>query len=139
MSYLLDTHAVTEPSRPVPDVGLLSWMRRQDEADLFVSVVTFGELRRGAVLLPSGPKRGRFERAHRQALRWYASTILELDLKVFVVWGELSARHRLAGVAPGMSDELIAATALVHDLTVVTRNAADFQHAGCRVLSPWTA
>ena len=138
MTYLLDTNAVSEPSRPSPDPGLMSWARAQDEADLFVSVVTFGELRRGAVLLPQGPKRARLERAHKQALRWYARTLLELDLETLIAWGELSARCRAEGVAPGMNDELIAATALVHDLTVVTRNTADFEQAGCRVLSPWS-
>lgn len=138
MTYLLDTNVISEPSRPRPDPRFMTWLRGQDEAELFVSVVTFGELRRGAGLLPSSQQRRRVEKAHREALRFYARTLLPADLDVLIVWGELSARNRLAGRAPGMADELIGATALVHDLILVTRNTGHFEHLGCRVRSPWT-
>jgi predicted nucleic acid-binding protein len=138
VSFLLDTNVLREPSRPKPDPGLEAWFRSRDEADLHVSVVSFGELRRGAALLPLGPKRSRIEKAHREALRFFARNLLDADLDVLIAWGELSARLKLIGVSPGMADELIGATALVHNLTLVTRNTRHFQHVGCRVFSPWT-
>lgn len=112
----------------------MAWLGARDEAELFVSVITFGELRRGAALLLQGRQRSRVEKAHREALRWYAG----LGLDVMIAWGELSALNSLSGRRPGMADELIAATALVHDLTVVTRNTAHFEQPGCRLLCPWT-
>jgi len=139
MSFLLDTNALSEISRKSPDSGFLTWYDATDDGLLFASAVTFGELRRGAALLQPGAKRTHVESHHRVAVTAYARRVISADLPVMVRWGELSADNRRNGRAPGMADEIIAATALVHELTVVTRNIADFQHAGCRVLSPWTA
>jgi predicted nucleic acid-binding protein len=100
--------------------------------------VTLGELRRGAALLPAGARRTHLEATHKAIRRQFELQIIPIDRIVALAWGELTASHWRTGRKPSMSDELIAATALVHDLIVVTRNVADFEAAGCKLLSPWS-
>ena len=138
MSFLLDTNAISEPGRPRPDQGFVDWFDQIEEAAIHLSVVTLGELRHGLALLPDSARRRRLEQLHLAIMRRYEDQILTVDLGVALTWGELAARHRRLGRRPSVSDELIAATALVHNLTVVTRNVADFEPSGCRVLSPWS-
>lgn len=138
MSYLLDTNAISEPGRPRPDQGFVDWFDQIEEAEIHLSVVTLGELRHGLALLPSGERKVRLEQLHLAIMRRYEAQILPVDLRVALTWGELAAQHRRLGRRPSVTDELIAATALVHNLTVVTRNISDFEPSGCRLLSPWT-
>ena len=138
MRFLLDTNAVSEPARPQPDAGYAAWFADAPEADLFISVITLGELRRGVALLPDGARRRRYESVNRELLVWFGDRVLSIDPDVAIVWGDLSARHRSLGRRPALADELVAATALAHDLVVVTRNVADFEHSGCKLLCPWT-
>ena len=139
MSFLLDTNAISEPGRLRPDAAFTRWFDALAEEDLFLSAVTVGELRRGACLLPVGARRTALENTHNAILRRLGARVLPVDSAVALVWGELSASHRRLGRTPSVSDELIAATALTWDLTVVTRNTADFGASGCKVLSPWSA
>lgn len=106
---------------------------------MFVSVITLGELRRGAMLLPEGARRSRYEAVHRQLMDWFSERVLVVDREIGLAWGELSARMKRAGRDLGMADQLLAATALTHDLTVVTRNVRDFRETGCKLLCPWAA
>jgi predicted nucleic acid-binding protein len=138
LSYLLDTNAISEPGRPRPDQGFVKWFDQIDEADVHLSVVTLGELRHGLALLPNGPRKRHLEQLHLAIMRRHETQILPVDLGVALTWGELAARHRRQGRRPSVSDELIAATALVHNLTVVTRNVSDFEPSGCRLISPWS-
>jgi predicted nucleic acid-binding protein len=138
LTFLLDTNAISEPGRPRPDPGFLNWFDEADEAAIFLSVVTFGELRQGVALLADGPRRHHLEGLHIAIMRRFEAQILPVDLNVALVWGELAARHRSLGRRPSVTDELIAATALVHDLIVVTRNVPDFEASGCRLVCPWS-
>jgi predicted nucleic acid-binding protein len=138
LTYLLDTNAISEPTKARPDAGYAAWFATVDSSALFASVITLGELRRGVALLPDGSRRDGYEGVHRELFAWFGDRILPIDAEVALVWGELSARHKGMGRPQAMADELIAATALVHQLTVVTRNRADFEHSGCQLLSPWT-
>ncbi len=136
--FLLDTNAVSEPGRPRPDAGFERWFNSIDEADVYLSVVTLGELRLGLALLPDGARRRHLARLHAAIARRFELQILGVDQPIALAWGDLAAMHRRLGRRPSVTDELIAATAIVHDLTVVTRNVEDFEHSGCRVLSPWS-
>jgi predicted nucleic acid-binding protein len=139
LTFLLDTNAISEPGRTQPNRGFTDWFDAAPEAELFLSVVTLGELRRGAALLPPSARRADLEATHQAILRQFELQVIPVDRTVALAWGELTARHWRAGRRPSMSDELIAATALVHDLIVVTRNVADFEAAGCKLLSPWSS
>lgn len=138
MSYLLDTNAVSEPGRKAPDPDFMSWWRDVAPGELFISVITIGEIRRGVASLPEADeRRRRLERFSTNFRLRFAGQLLAVDERVADCWGELGARLRADGRVIGAIDELIAATALAHDLTIVTRNRRHFEASGCRLLSPW--
>jgi predicted nucleic acid-binding protein len=139
LKCLLDTNAVSEPTRISPDLDYMRWFGNAEESDLFVSVITLGELRRGAALMPEGARRIRYETVHRQLMDWFADRVFAVDREIALVWGELSARLRRIGRDLPLADQLLAATALTHGLTVVTRNVRHFEPTGCKLLCPWSA
>ena len=137
--FLLDTNAISEPKRVRPDAGLLAWLGEQLLSDLHLSVLTVGELRRGVVRLEPGRRRDDLDFWLGELILRYEARILPVDLDVTERWASMAEANRAAGFASDMTDELIAATAHVHGLTIVTRNVRHFEHSGCRVLSPWSA
>lgn len=137
--FLLDTNAISEPKRPHPNAGLIAWLRDQLPSDLHLSVITVGELRRGIVRLEHGRRRDDLDFWLADMILRYADRILPIDLAVTERWATMAEANRAAGRASDITDELIAATAHVHGLTIVTRNVRHFEHSGCRVLSPWGA
>ena len=138
MRYLLDTNAFSEILRRSPDPTFISWFRATNEDDLFVSVLTIGELVRGAELLGAGQRRDEIEYAVAKLLLDYSDRILEIDLAVAKTWATLSARYRRRGVAVGSVDELLAASAIENNCCIVTRNVRHFEHSGCDLLTPWS-
>lgn len=137
--FLLDTNVISEPKRAQPDQGVIAWLNAQLLSDLHLSVITVGELRRGIVRLEPGRRRDDLDFWLEDMILRYGERILPVDLDVTERWASLAEANRAAGRPSEMSDELIAATAHVHGLTVVTRNVRHFEHSGCRVLSPWGA
>ena len=138
MSFLLDTNGVSETFKRAPNIGFSNWLRERDDKSLWISVLTIGELLYGMLVLPAGPRREGLQAWITQIQLAYAPRTLGVDASVASVWAEVAARHRAALRTVSAADELIAATAIVHDLTVVTRNVRDFQFSGCRLISPWT-
>jgi toxin FitB len=139
VSFLLDTNAVSEWTKPVPDRGLLEWLATVDEDRVYLSLITLAELRSGIERLAEGRRRARLEDwlEHDLPAR-FAGRILHFDVAVADAWGRLSARARAAGRPLGVMDAFIAATAQVAGLAVVTRNVADYTPAGLDVQNPWT-
>lgn len=136
--FLLDTNAISEPKRARPNPGLMRWLADQLLSDLHLSVITVGELRRGIVRLEPGRRRDDLDFWLSDLILRYDQRILPIDLDVTERWASLAESHRAAGRASEMTDELIAATAHVHGLAIVTRNVRHFEHSGCRLLSPWS-
>jgi toxin FitB len=138
MSYLLDTNAISEWVKPRPDPGIILWLDEVDEDRTYLSVITVGELRKGIDRLAGGRRRDRLDRWLNGGLRVrFGDRILPVDVAVADEWGRLLARAENAGTALGGIDALIAATAIVHHLQVVTRNADHFRPAGVDVICPW--
>jgi len=143
LRFLLDTNAISELGKPRPDPGFMAWHDQQAEtADrqegIFLSVLLLGEMDRGILTLPESPKRAELSKRRDLILSVYRKRILPVDVDVARRWGAVSDAHRRQGLTPGVIDELIAATALAYDLTLVTRNVRHFEHSGCRLLSPWS-
>lgn len=138
MSHLLDTCVLCEPTRVKPSPRVLAWLREQPEESLFLSVLTLGEIRKGAALLPAGPKRRALERwLERDLPERFSGRILAVDAGAVDLWGRMIARAESNGRPLPTLDSLLAATALTHGLTLVTRNTADFAATGAELLDPW--
>jgi len=139
VSFLLDTNVVSEWVKPRPEAGVVAWLADVDEDRVFISVVTLGELRHGIEGLPPGRRRSRLDDwlRHDLPLR-FEGRVLPIDIAVADAWGTIVARRDRAGRPIGSMDGLIAATAEVHALTLVTRNAPDFRSSVKTVFNPWT-
>lgn len=137
--FLLDTSAISEPGRPRPDPGYMAWFDSTPEPLQFTSVMTLGELRRGTEAMEPGKRRAELEAVQAVLLLTQRSQILPVTIAVGQAWADLALVNKRAGRKVGVVDELIAATASVEGMTVVTRNVRHFEHSGCRVLSPWSA
>jgi predicted nucleic acid-binding protein len=136
--FLLDTNVVSELKRARADANVIRWLSDQLLSDLHISVITVGELRRGIVRLEPGRRRDDLDFWLEDMILRYDQRILPVDLAVTERWATLAELNRAAGRTSEMTDELIAATAHVHGLNIVTRNVRHFEHSGCRVLSPWS-
>lgn len=139
MSFLLDTCFVSELVKPRRDPGVLEWLERQDEESLFLSSITLGELEKGLAKIGDEVRRRRLRRQLEvEILSRFQERMLETDVAVWRRWGQLcGAAERTGKPLPGL-DALLAATAQVHGLTVVTRNEAHFVTANVATFNPWT-
>lgn len=137
MRFLLDTCVVSALRRPDENVSLARWISGVDETDLFLSVITIGELEKGVSLLPEGKRKSAVDDwVRRIVAARFGDRILPIDLAVAARWGELVAAREKKGKPLPILDAVIAATAGVFDCTVVTRNTRDFADCGVRLLNP---
>lgn len=138
MNLLLDTNVLSEVRRPAPSPKVLAWLDTIDEDRAFISVASIAELRRGIALLDDGRRRTALAAwlAHDLPAR-FAGRILPIDHAVAERWGDLMAQSRRTGVALSVMDGFFAASALVSNLTLVTRNVKDFTALGVPLHNPW--
>lgn len=134
MRYVVDANVLSEPTKSAPDPGVVDWLRR-NEREIVVDPVILGEVRFGILLLPKGKRRTRLE-------QWFDAGVRRLyclpwEAETGLRWAQLLARLRASGRAMPIKDSLIAATALVHDLAVATRNRHDFEGAGVKLVDPF--
>jgi len=134
--YLLDTNCVSELIKPRPEARVVEWVEAADESVLFLSVLTLGEIRKGVAALPQSKRRTRLETWLEVDLQArFAGRILPIDSGIADRWGSMAAESKRKGKSLPVIDGLLAATALHHNLTIVSRNAADFSNLP--VLDPW--
>jgi predicted nucleic acid-binding protein len=131
--FLLDTMTVSEMSKTIPDAGLTDWLSSVEWNDLYLSVISIAEIWQGIAALPNGQRRRALEAWFEFLPESFSGRILPVDFAVSIRYGELQARHDPLPVL----DTLIAATALVHRMTVITRNTKDLGRTGASVLDPW--
>jgi toxin FitB len=136
--YLLDTNCVSELVRIKPEPRVVAWMQAAEETLLYLSVLTLGEIRKGLAGLPQGKRRTSLETWLEIELgARFAGRILPIDVSVADRWGPLAASARREGRTLSAIAGLLAATALHHNLTVVSRNVSDFADTRVQVLNPW--
>lgn len=138
MAFLLDTCLVSELWKPKPNAGVVDWLEESVEDELFMSVLSIGEIRRGIDRLPPGKKRERLNRDLVTLRSRFSSRVLPISDVVADRWGALSADATRAGKQVHVVDGLLAATALVVGLTIVTRNVSDFAPTSVPIVDPWT-
>ena len=137
--FLLDTNVPSELTRAQSNPGVEAWLNAADDEQLFLSVISLGEMIKGVTLLPQSRRRDELRRWIEQTLRpWFDGRILPVSEEVAERWGVLAAECQLKGRGLSMADGLIAATALEHDLTVVTHNVRDFADLGVPLLDPYS-
>ncbi|HEV7486440.1 MAG TPA: PIN domain-containing protein [Thermoanaerobaculia bacterium] len=134
MRYLVDANVLSEPTKSEPDKGVVRWLRHF-QREIAVDPIILGEVRFGILLLPRGKRRAGLD-------EWFHGAVQHIfcvpwDSDTALRWAELVASLRASGTAMPIKDSLIAATALVHGLIVVTRNGADFEKAGVEIINPF--
>jgi predicted nucleic acid-binding protein len=137
MKFLLDTCIVSALRKPGDNASLVEWISGVDEADLYLSVVTIGELEKGVCRLPASKKKDAVSEWVRHAVtNRFEDRVLPIDAAVAACWGDLLGVREKKGKTMPILDAFIAATAVVFDCTVVTRNIKDFADCGVRLLNP---
>ena len=139
MSYLIDTCCISELVKKKPNPNVLKWFADQDELSMYLSVITFGELRKGIEKLPDSKKKKELNQWVKEDLNHrFKNRVLNINMEEVNRWGKILATAEKNGKPLPAIDSLIAATAQVHDLTVVTRNTQDMEGSGVEVINPWT-
>lgn len=134
MTFLLDTNVISEARRKAPDARVLTWLRQADPASLYISVLSLGEIVKGAeALARRDPAAARPLREWLVVLRLhYADRLIGIDGSIVETWGRIASTRPLPVI-----DGLLAATAVVRGMIFVTRNTSDIADTGAATLNPW--
>ena len=134
MSYLVDTNVLSELRRKQPQPEVVAWFTQRPRQTLYLSVLTLGEIRKGIERLEAARQQPLLDWLEVELPNYFLGRLLAVDAQTADRWGRLlaSAGRQLPAV-----DSLLAATALQHDLTLVTRNTVDFAGTGVRLINPW--
>jgi len=136
--FLLDTNCISEVVRLKPDPRVMEWIEAAEESLLYLSVLTLGEIRKGLAALPQGKRRSRLETWLEVELQArFSGRILSIDAAVADRWGLLAASAKSKGKPLSAIDGLLAATAIHHNLTIVSRNVGDFENTQVPLVNPW--
>ena len=140
MKVLLDTCVISEFIARQPNPKVVAFLDSLDADDVYLSVITIGELIKGIEKLPDSRRKAALSTwLQEDVLTRFHGKILPLDTDVIVEWGMLTARAELAGKPIPAIDSLIAATVLSNKMTLVTRNVRDFEAAKIEIFDPWLA
>jgi toxin FitB len=138
MAYLLDTCTISEPLTRKPAASVLRWMDSVDRSETYLSVISIAEIVQGVAHQADEQTARRFDDwLNEELLPGFDGRILDVDLRVAERWGKLRGASMRIGRPLVLVDSMLAATALVHGLRIVTRNTRDFESLGVDVLNPW--
>ena len=139
MKYLLDTCVIEELIKIQPNPDVIAFVDSLEHEDIYLSAITVGEITKGIHLIGDPNRKRELEDWLRDFfLVRFDGHILSLDTEIFIRWGRLSADLERIGLPPAPSiDSLIAATALTHQMILVTMNEDDFNHTGLEIVNPW--
>ncbi len=139
MKYLLDTCVISEYVKKQPNYQVIEWVDRQNEPNLFISIITIAEIKKGIIRIEnSQPQR------YQKLTKWlntieqrFRGRILPLSNKILYIWAKICGDAEAQGKKIPIMDSLIMATAYDYNLTIVTRNINDFKYSDTKVFSPW--
>lgn len=135
---LVDTNVISEPLRKAPDRRVIAWLDAQATETLYLSAITVAELRFGVASLPAGRRRDALrDDLERRILPMFAGRVLPFDFLASQSYATLMAKARADGVAIGVADGYIAATAHSNGMAVATRDTAPFEAGDVPTIDPW--
>lgn len=137
MRYLLDTCVLSEMIKSTPDAHVIQWVQARKPHELFISSMTWGELKRGVARLPQSKRRSELTLWLEQLEAGFEDRVLAFDQRASDVWAEITVLAEAQGKSMAAFDSIIAATARAFDCKLVTRNVSDFAHANIDVFNPW--
>lgn len=138
MNYILDTCVISELIKPKPSSKVIAWLRACQDENLFLSSLTVGEIQKGISKLPDTPIRKKLQAwTDTELIQRFRGRIFAIDFKVAQKWGHIQATSEIAGSKMPVIDSLIAATGLVYDMTIVTRDTNGMEKSGVKLLNPW--
>ena len=138
MKFLLDTCVISEIIRQKPSGKVIKWIKKEDESNLFISVLTLGELHKGIEKLPESKRKEELHNWVENDLKErFWNKIIDIDIQVAMMWGKIQGMTERIGRPMPAIDSLIAATGITYHLTVVTRNTSDMKESGVALLNPW--
>lgn len=139
MSFLLDTCALSELTKKPPNEGFIRWIANQEEYHLYLSVLTIGEITKGIKKLNDDSKQAHLQQWIEQELVGrFQHRLLPINIEICERWGTLLGEAERVGIKIPAIDALIASTAYVHNLKIVTRNVNDFEKCKIGIVNPWT-
>jgi toxin FitB len=138
VAWLLDTNVASETVRPLPDSGVVDWLRQHID-ECAMSGVSVGEIEYGLHRMPAGAKKKHLQTWFDQMSEQMGDRIVGTSVEVWREFGRMRHALKSLGRSQADMDILIAATALTHGLTLVTRNTKHFEDTGCQLFNPWTA
>jgi len=139
LKYLLDTCLISELIKKTPEPSILSWISSMEEHHLYISVLTLGEIQKGISRLVSSKRKHSLQSWLNEDLRnRFENRVLEITPEIALVWGEIQGKAENEGAPLPVIDALLAATALIHEMTIVTRNQKDMRRSGVKILNPWS-
>lgn len=138
MKYLLDTCVISELVKTAPHPAVIRWMDDCDESRMYLSVLTLGELVKGIAKVPDGEKREKLQSwVSNDLAQRFGQRLVEIDTEIVRAWGTLLGEAERQGEKLPVVDSLIAVSANVHGLVVVTRNVQDIVRCHAKVFNPW--
>ncbi|MBI1820643.1 MAG: type II toxin-antitoxin system VapC family toxin [Nitrospirae bacterium] len=138
MNYLFDTCVISEMVKKHPAQVVLDWIEQQEEEFICLSVLTIGELEKGIAKLTDSHRKKKLKTwVEKDLIERFSNRILSFDLQTALLWGKQQGELERLGMRLPLMDSLIAATAIVHHLVVVTRNSQDMERLGVKIYNPW--
>lgn len=137
MRFLLDTNVISELRRPRPSDSVVRWFADQEISRVFLSAVTVGEINRGIERLSGGKTKAHLQTWLEELLLKFSGRIFPVTDQTFSLWGKMYAVAERKGRTKPILDLLLEATAVEHDLVLVSRNVKNFQESVVTVLNPW--
>ncbi|HEX8455672.1 MAG TPA: type II toxin-antitoxin system VapC family toxin [Longimicrobium sp.] len=137
MRYLLDTNVVSDSTKPRPDPRVTRWMGARPQEHFALSTITLGEIQKGASKLEPGAKRTYLIQWLEEIPTEYRDRVIPVDVPIARAWGRIADEGRRAGRELSVPDGILVATAVIHDMVLVTRNERHFRDRGIQILNPW--
>ena len=138
MKYLLDTCVISELIKPQPNSSVLDWLKSQNEEDIYLSVLTIGEIQKGIAKFPDSKRKQNLQNWLDDDLQQrFNARIIDINNEIAVCWGKIQGEAEQRGRKMSVIDSLIASTGIIFDCVIVTRNVSDIEASGCSIFNPW--